>query len=122
MAVIVSFLVACTIIEMKQQSLDADNKLGHPIINTLAMFSLRKSISSILSTEVKKGTLPALDGIRSLSMISLVLFHQCYLSTDGAMVNTLDFVEVNTDIFVCLCVACFCMLFMRRIDSVHTAI
>lgn len=96
MASIVIFLITCTFIEIKQNRSSA----GHCKLNdTLAMFSLRKSVASIFNVEVKKGTLPALDGIRSICMLLIILYHQYKLTAGKALLNTLDYYEVNNRCF-----------------------
>ncbi|XP_058797503.1 nose resistant to fluoxetine protein 6-like [Phymastichus coffea] len=87
-----TFLTACTAIELTQKNLVAGER-RHPLIGALAAFSLKKSAASILDMDVKNGTLPALHGIRVLSMAWIVLGHEYVLSIGAANVNALDILK-----------------------------
>ncbi|XP_031780038.1 LOW QUALITY PROTEIN: nose resistant to fluoxetine protein 6 [Nasonia vitripennis] len=80
-------LLFCTLCDVILWQRDT-GKYKYPVLSTLAKFSFIKSASSILSTNVREGNLPAIHGIRFLSMGWIVLGHEYNVYFLSANVNT----------------------------------
>ena len=99
--IFVCFLVVCTFCEVRLRQLTTadDEKKPHQensILATLSKFSLRKNAAAILSTRVRRESLPAIHGIRFISMAWVVLGHQYITPLFGANVNMLRVMDVST--------------------------
>ncbi|XP_001599171.3 nose resistant to fluoxetine protein 6 [Nasonia vitripennis] len=85
----IGLLLFCTLCDVILRQRDA-GEYRHPVLSTLAKFSLIISASSILSTRVREGNLPAIHGIRFLSMGWVILGHEYILHFQGVNVNNLS--------------------------------
>ncbi|XP_046748833.1 nose resistant to fluoxetine protein 6-like [Diprion similis] len=85
-----AFMLFCTVCDfLKRRNPATASKL----INTLAKFSLYKNALAILSTEVKPGTIPAIQGIRFLSISWIVFGHHFVTSFLRPTVNSLHILK-----------------------------
>ena len=94
LSVFVGFLVTCSVCEWLNSRLSA-GEYRHSALRVLSQFSFQRSASAIFNTEIREGTLPAIHGIRFLSIAWIVLGHEYVVQVFAANINLLDFVDVS---------------------------
>ena len=97
----VCFLLACTFCDVKLRNLitTGTEKIAsqdHSILATLSKFSLLKNAAEILSTRVQRESLPAIHGMRVISMAWIIMIHQRSTSASGVNANMFYFMKVST--------------------------
>lgn len=85
-------MVFCTICDIAKRNTAGKTSA---VVNMLAKFSLYKNAIALLSTKVTPKTMPAIQGIRFLSICWIVLGHHYIASLMRPMVNLTDIQEVS---------------------------
>ncbi|XP_074109043.1 uncharacterized protein LOC141533851 [Cotesia typhae] len=83
---LVTFLLICTFCDL----LSRITSINSSLVNTLSKFSLIINGQRILSTEIGKGNLPAIAGIRFYSMCWVILGHTYIHNFFGSVINSAD--------------------------------
>lgn len=87
-----AFMIFCTVCDFFKSGNPTDTS---KIINTLAKFSLYKNALALLSTEIRPETLPAIQGIRFLSISWIMFGHHFFASFLRPTVNSLHILKVS---------------------------
>ncbi|XP_046487759.1 nose resistant to fluoxetine protein 6-like [Neodiprion pinetum] len=85
-----AFMIFCTVCDFFKSGNPTDTS---KIINTLAKFSLYKNALALLSTEIRPETLPAIQGIRFLSISWIIFGHHFIVSFLRPSVNSLHILK-----------------------------
>ena len=93
-ALIIIFLMSCTILQFSQNWLRRNN-VNSKIIPILVQFSLFNSSLRILNTKVNSESIPVIHGIRALSILWVVYGHEIYFNFTASYFNLTDFLDVS---------------------------
>ncbi|KAL7286332.1 hypothetical protein TKK_0019290 [Trichogramma kaykai] len=88
----VGFLIACSVCDYIF-SIRNSNQKRHLAKGIISSFSLQRNAASILSIKQNEGSLPAIHGIRFLSIAWIVLGHEFVLQAMSVNINELDIFE-----------------------------
>lgn len=92
LVIFIGFLVICSLCDVIQRQLDVHQ---NPVLTSLSKFSLQKNAAAILNLDEQRGNLPAIHGIRVISMAWVVLGHQYLQQLGGVNVNSVAFYNVS---------------------------
>ncbi|KAJ8668282.1 hypothetical protein QAD02_009945 [Eretmocerus hayati] len=86
----IAFLIFCTIYDLTGRGYDFQKGNGAGNYEFYQKFSLATSAQAIISTKISENDLPVIHGIRALSTLWIVRFHEYYTPIFGVNMNLLD--------------------------------
>ncbi|XP_046748813.1 uncharacterized protein LOC124412735 [Diprion similis] len=89
-AVLVTFLIFCTICDYPTRTGNHDSSQA---VKILAKFSLQRSALDLFNTKTTPGRMPAIHGLRVLSICWVVFVHRCFITAISPVANLADFLS-----------------------------